>query len=93
MWGFFWRGLIYSIACILGGAVVGGIVGAIIGGVMGATGASGPAITRVTQVIGFLLGMTVGLVGLRFYIAWLLRSRYGKLRLAVVRDEVDSVAP
>jgi integral membrane sensor domain MASE1 len=91
IWGFFWRGLAFTIACAFAGALAGGIAGAIIGIVMGMTGFSFPQIASVTRVIGFLLGMAVAVVGLRFYITWLLRSRFGPFRLVLVRRNAERV--
>lgn len=86
MVGFFWRGIVYTILCMILGAAVGGVVGAVIGAAMGAGGASAQSIATVVRPIGFVLGLAVGFGTLRWYIGWLLRSRYGDLRLVVVRD-------
>ena len=85
MWGFFWRGLVYTLASMVAGALVGGIVGAVIGAVMGAGGSSVDDILRLTRPVGFVLGVAVAVVGLRFYLGWLLAARFGQLRLAVLR--------
>jgi len=92
VWGFFWRGVVFTIACAAGGAVVGGIAGAIIGIVMGVAGFPLEQIGSVTRVVGFFLGLGVGLGGLRLYIIWLLRSRFGAYRLVLTRwSDVERV--
>ena len=85
VWGFFWRGLVFTIACTLGGALAGGIVGAIMGIVMGMAGVPLQQITSVTRVVGFILGIAVAVFGLRLYITWLLSSRFGPFQLVLVR--------
>jgi hypothetical protein len=85
MWGFFWRGLVYTILCAIGGALMGGLAGGVIGAIMGASGSSIEEIGRITGPVGFLLGLALGIGGLRLYLPWLLGARYGSLRLAVLR--------
>lgn len=85
MWGFLWRGIVFTIACMVAGGIAGAIVGAVIGMVMGIVGATIGQIRSVTGTVGFILGLLVGFLLLRFYIAWLLQGRYGTLRLALVR--------
>ncbi len=87
MLGFFWRGIVYTLGCIVAGALVGGIAGGIIGVVLGILGTGLDDITAITGTVGFVLGLAVSLVGLKYYIRWLLRARFGTLRLVVVRDE------
>lgn len=36
---------------------------------------------------GFVLGLVVGILGLRVYITWLLQSRFGPFRLVLVRRD------
>jgi hypothetical protein len=91
MWGFFWRGIVFTIGCAFGGAIAGGICGAIIGVVMGVAGFPLQRITSVTQSVGFVLGLVVGILGLRVYITWLLQSRFGPFRLVLIRR--DGVQP
>lgn len=85
IFGFLWRGLIYTIGCMIAGALVGGVVGGVLGVVMGVSGASAEQISPVATVIGGVLGFGVGVLGLRVYIHWLLVSRFGAHRLALVR--------
>jgi len=85
IWGFLWRGIVYTVLCAIAGAIVGGVVGAVIGIAMGAVGAPMNEIRSVSGIVGAILGFGVSLVGLRLYIAWLLRSRYADLRLVLVR--------
>ena len=86
IWGFFWRGVIYTVLCAIAGAIIGGIIGAVIGIGMGAVGAAASEIRTVSGAVGFILGIGVSIVGLRLYIAWLLHARYGGLRLVLVRS-------
>jgi hypothetical protein len=87
MWGFFWRGVVYTLGVAVAGGVVGGVVGGVLGGVLGATGTSSvEQIGRIAGVLGVVLGLAVAILGLRLYIAWLLAARYGSLRLALFRD-------
>jgi hypothetical protein len=85
VWGFLWRGVVFTILAALAGGLVGGIAGLIIGLVAGTVGSSLEQIQRISQMVGAVLGFVVGIVGLRFYISWLLHARFGRLRLALVR--------
>ncbi|HEX9084488.1 MAG TPA: hypothetical protein VF836_07100, partial [Gemmatimonadaceae bacterium] len=85
VFGFLWRGVIYTIVIVIVGGIVGGIAGGIIGVVMGMGGYGIAGIQRIAQWVGGFLGFGVGLVGLKFYIQWLLGARFGALRLSLVR--------
>ena len=85
MWGFFWRGVAFTVASALGGGIVGGVVGAVVGLVMGFAGATLEQIRAIISIVGMVLGLGVGFFMLRWYIAWLLGGRYGNLRLQIVR--------
>lgn len=87
IFGFLWRGIVYTIACMIVGAIVGGIAGGILGIVMGAGGADMAGIQSITGWVGGALGFAVGILGLKFYIQWLLRAHFGTLRLSLVRAD------
>ena len=89
MLGFFWRGLVYAVACALAGGIGGGVVGGVLGGAMAARGASVDAIQVLVRPIGALVGLGLGFAGLRPYIGWLLSARYGAVRLAIIRTDRD----
>jgi len=85
MWGFFWRSILYTLASAIGGAIAGAIVGFFLGLVMAVVGYSPEEIRSSARLIGGILGLVVAVVLLRYYVEWILRGRYGDLRLAVVR--------
>lgn len=75
-WGFFWRGF----AITIGSSLCGFLLGAVVGFVFGFLGMSKGAIT----VIGGVCGVVVGLAFVYIYVRWLLGSRIGNYRLALV---------
>lgn len=85
MFGFLWRGIVYTIACMIAGGLVGGIAGGILGLVMAAGGSDMAGIQRITGWVGGALGFAVSVFGLKFYILSLLRARFGTLRISLVR--------
>jgi hypothetical protein len=87
MFGFLWRGIVYTIGCMIAGAIVGGIAGGILGAIMGMARYQIADIKNVSGWVGAVLGFAVGFIGLRFYIHWLLRARFGALRLSLVRAD------
>jgi integral membrane sensor domain MASE1 len=87
VFGFLWRGIAYTIVCVIVGGIVGGIAGGIIGVVMGMGGYDIASIQRISGWVGGALGFGIGLVGMKFYIQWLLRARFGALRLSLVRAD------
>jgi ABC-type amino acid transport system permease subunit len=84
-WGFFWRGLCFTVASGLLGGLAGGILGFVVGLVTVAAGGSAEDIRGPLQGVAALLGFGIGFYLLRYYIRWLLRARFGSLRLALVR--------
>ena len=90
-WGFVWRAMGFAVASGLVGGLAGGILGFVLGLVMFATGVSVEDAQGPLVVAGFLLGLGMGFYLFRYYIRWLLRARFGSLRLALVR--LSSSAP
>jgi predicted membrane-bound spermidine synthase len=84
-WGFFWRGVCFGVASGLVGGVIGGILGAIVGLITAMVGGSIEDIRGPLGVGGFLLGLGIGFYLFRYYIRWVLRARFGSLRLVLVR--------
>jgi ABC-type amino acid transport system permease subunit len=87
VWGFFWRGLVFTVASVLVSAVIGFLVGFLVGMVCSALGVPPETYLLPLKVFNGLLGFAVGVWLLMFYLRWLLRSRFGSLRLALVRSE------
>ena len=85
-WGFVWRGVCFTVASSLVGGLAGGILGFVVGVGTVATGGSVEDIEGPLRVAGFLIGLGLGFYLLRYYIRWLLRARFGSLRLALVRE-------
>jgi hypothetical protein len=84
MFGFLWRGVVYTLGCMIAGGIVGGIAGGILGAIMGTAGYAIADIKSLSGWVGAVLGFAVGIIGLKFYIQWLLRARFGALRLSLV---------
>jgi ABC-type nickel/cobalt efflux system permease component RcnA len=85
IWGFAWRGVAFTVASTLAGGVAGAVLGFIVGLVCTAMGIPAESWTPPLRVAGFVVGLVIGLWLLTFYIRWLLRSRFGSLRLALIR--------
>ena len=84
-WGFWWRGVCYAVASGLVGGLVGGILGFVVGIMTAVTGGSIEDVRGLLQVGGLLIGTGIAFYLFRYYIRWLLRARFGSLRLALVR--------
>ena len=74
-WGFFWRGIVVSLAS----GVCAGLLGAIIGFVFVLAG-----VPKATMGVGVLLGTLCGFLFLYILVRWLLTSRIGRFRLVLV---------
>jgi len=83
-WAMTWRSLVMSLA----GGVVGGVIGAVIGALAAVAG------LRAAQVIIITLpvGVVIGLIGSLLAVKWLLRSKLGDFRLALVPSTALGVA-
>ena len=93
-WGFFWRGIIYMLASGIVGGLAGAILGVATAVVVYLSGASPPPelTTLYLQVAGGLLGVVVAVLLFTVYIRWLLRARFGSLRLVLVRIAARGLA-
>jgi len=84
-WGFFWRGICFTIASGVVSAIVGGMLGFVVGFIVG-PGARLEEIRVPLMVAGGLIGLVLGLFLFRYYIRWMLRARFGSLRFAMLRS-------
>jgi hypothetical protein len=75
-WALIWRNLVAS----LGAGVVGGLLGGIIGAVSALAGMRSSQVVFVTLPIGLAIGFVASLLGIK----WLLRSKLGDFRIALV---------
>lgn len=80
-WGFFWRGIIVS----LGSALCGGLLGGIAGFILGFAG-----LHTVIPAISGALGAIAGVFFLYVFVLWVLSSRIGSFRLALIHVDEQS---
>jgi len=85
IWGLWWRGFVFMLAIALAGGLVGALIG--VGFGVAGTVAKIPLerIMLPAQIFSALVGLAIAIWSYRFYVTWILRARYGSLRLAVVR--------
>jgi ABC-type amino acid transport system permease subunit len=81
-WSFFWR----SVAVTLGSGICAAVIGGVIGFVFAALGLPRSAVSFV----GGLVGLLIGLFFFYVLVRWLLSSRLGNFRLALINanDEI-----
>jgi ABC-type Fe3+ transport system permease subunit len=91
MCGFFWRSMCITAAAAVCAAVLGFMTGLVVGIIMKLAGIPQESYMLPFQVICVLLGMGIGFASLAPYIKWLMRARFGSLRLKLERTE-ESVA-
>ena len=89
-WGFFWRGIAIGIGSMLSGAVAGGIFGAIAGAVISIVGGGQETIIAIARLGGSVLGVVIGFYFFYLYLLWILKSRFGKYRLALIKNEEEA---
>ena len=85
LWGFLWRGVCISAGSALTGIVAGFLIGALCGVAASATGVPVADYSLHMRILGGLVGAAIGVWFLTFFIRWLLRARFGSLRLALIR--------
>ena len=78
-WGFFWRGLLITLASTICGGLIGVVVG-IVSVVLGIPKQIGPVIAGIT-------GLVSGVCFLYFYVRWLLSARIGEFKLLLVHAD------
>jgi hypothetical protein len=77
-WGFFWRGIVAT----LGSALCGGLLGGIAGFILGFAG-----LHTAAPAVGGALGAIAGAFFLYLLVLWLLSSRLGSFRLALIHAD------
>lgn len=85
LWGILWRGVCLAALSGLGGALAGALVGFVVGALAAAAGFAPEEYAVSLQILAGLLGLAISCWSLTLYIRWLLRARFGSLRLALVR--------
>ena len=92
-WGFLWRAVLTTIASGLGGAIAGFVLGAgaaIVAITLGVS-TTGKGFLLFAQILGALVGLTIGILLFWQYIRWLFRAKLGGYHLRLVRDVQDAV--
>jgi hypothetical protein len=84
VWGFVWRGACVAVLSGVGGATVGFVVGFFAGGIAAMMGIPPEQYALPLQVGSVLVALAAAVWLLSFYVRWLLRARFGSLRLALV---------
>ena len=77
-WGFLWRGIVIT----LGSALCGGLFGGVAGFILGLAG-----LPMAGPTVGGVLGAICGAFFLYLFVRWLLSSRIGSFRLALVHAD------
>lgn len=85
LWGFFWRGLLITIASTVGGGVAGFVLGFILGIIGHALGWSVESIRTGGAILGGIAGLVIGLSLLWQYIRWLFRAKWSGYQLRLIR--------
>jgi hypothetical protein len=78
-WAYLWRNLLTTVVAMIFGAFVGGILGAI----MGAAGFS----IQTIQIVGFPIGLIIGLVASLAPMRLILGRNYGEFRLVLLATD------
>jgi len=86
-WGFLWKALVISLGSMLSGAVAGAIFGAIVGVIVTLSGGSQETISNIAKIGGGILGLGIGMYFFYIYLCWLLKSKFGNFRLALIKIE------
>lgn len=84
IWGFLWRGLLLSLASLIVSMIIGFIVGFVAAIGLSVAGLEVEEYTFILRVVGFFLGLAVGLCFSVLYVVWMFASRLGSFRLALV---------
>lgn len=79
-WGFFWRGIITTVASM----VLGGLLGGLFGALLAFSGMAREIGQPTAQAGGALFGVVIGAVCFYIWVKWLLSARLGKFRLLLV---------
>jgi len=90
IWGVWWRGFVFLLATTLAGALVGAVIGVGFGIAAAVAKAPVNAYTIPLQICCVVAGLALAIWSYRFYITWVVRARYGSLRLALVRVDAGS---
>ena len=77
-WGFMWRGIAMTIGSMLCGGLLGGIAG---------FGLALVGVPKAAPVVGGILGAITGIFFIYLFVRWLLSSRIGSFRLALVHAQ------
>jgi ABC-type amino acid transport system permease subunit len=83
-WGFFWRGLLTTIASAVGGAIAGFILGFILGLLGHALSWPADSIRTGASILGVVVGLVVGLICYWQYIRWMFRAKMSGYQLKLV---------
>ncbi len=88
VWGFLWRGVVFTLVASLCSGLVGGVIGLVVD--LATFGISpDPRLDATLDTVVVVLSLTAGLgitaVGYWYYIRWLLGARFGSMRLKLVR--------
>jgi hypothetical protein len=93
-WGVVWRNWVMTLSALVLTFIVAFIVGAVLGLIVTASGQSIDELKLLFQAIGFAIGLAMTTIFILFWLLWILRSRYGTVRIALMRDTTqDEMVP
>ena len=84
-WGLAWRGILTTLGSLAVSMIFGFVTGAAGGLVIALSGASMDRFRLPLQVFGGAIGLVVGFGFFTVWFKWILRARFGSLRLLLVR--------
>jgi hypothetical protein len=87
-WGLFWRGTLIILATLACSGIAGWIIGFALGLIIVLVGGDVEAFRLPLLIFGGLVGLGIGIVFFTVWFRWILRGRYGTLRIALVRTNV-----
>ncbi len=83
-WGTWWRGFVVTACALAVTVVLGFVTGAAFGVLITLAHAEVKAFLIPLRLVGGVLGFGVGVASFPFWLRWVLRSNYGRLRFALV---------
>ena len=88
-WGLSWRQTLILLATVICSWIAGWIIGTAIGLIVALAGGDPvEAFKLPRQIFDGLVGLGIGIVFFTVWFRWILRGRYGTLRIALVRTNV-----
>jgi len=89
-WGCFWRATLITVPTLLLAGAFGFTLGSVAGVITAVAGGDLEHFMIPIQILGEGVGFAIGIVFFTTWLRWILKVRFGNLRLALLRIEVSS---